>query len=96
VLPSDEYHGLSSIYRAEQDGSYDTFRPFEAAGYPAVINNESDMTDSGSCRISIGLRDDTAYRIDTLLDPEHPFYEQACTPAKKLASFVVKNLKDRQ
>src|SRR5699024_4557097 len=87
ALPRDIYHGLSSIYRAAQKGKYDTFRPVETAGYPAAVNKNSDV--GGECRLSVGLRNDTAYRITTGLSSDHPEYEHPCESAKKLASFVV-------
>src|SRR5699024_1906662 len=42
ALPRDKFHGLSSIYKSHEDASYETFEPLKAAGYPAVVNNESD------------------------------------------------------
>lgn len=94
ALPRDTFHGLSNTYRANQNGSYDIFKPIEAAGYPAVINSQNDNTDNGDCSMSVGLRDDTVYNITVGLAPEHPDGDQPCKPAKKLASFVVQNLKE--
>jgi len=95
ALPRDTYHGISSIYKSNQQGSYETFRPVEIADYPAVINSESGVG-QGECRLSVGLRDDTAYRISTLFSTEHPDYDEPCKIAEKFASFVVQNLKDGQ
>src|SRR5699024_3202716 len=67
VLPSETYQGLSSIYKARQEGSYEVFQPLELAGYPAVINGSKAETSGGGCRVSVGLRNDTAYRITVLL-----------------------------
>lgn len=96
VLPTASYHGLSSIYRSHQETGYETFQPVEISGYPAIINNETDTTDAGDCRISVGLRDDTAYRVSATLSSEHPHYDQPCEQAKKLGEFVVENLKEAQ
>jgi len=94
-LPHDRYHGISSIYKARGQNAYEVFRPVEIAGYPAVINNQTDSTD-GSCRLSVGLRNDTAYRITASPSSQSPDYDRPCEQAKKLASFVVQNLKEAQ
>lgn len=94
ALPRDTFDGLSSSYRANQAGKYDTFDPFEAADYPAVINNQTGSPGEGECTLSVGLRDDTVYQISTLLDTDHPNYDEPCKTGKKLASFVVQNLKE--
>src|SRR5699024_5890620 len=59
-LPQERYKGISSIYKADQQDSYEQFEPLDIAGYPAAINNQTDA-DDGDCRLSVGLRDDTAY-----------------------------------
>lgn len=94
VLPSAIYHGISSIYKTEKKGKYEVFEPIELDGYPAVINGSEAETTEGACRVSVGLRDDTAYRITVLLDPSNPDYDEPCNSAKRLGKFVVKNLKE--
>jgi len=96
ALPRDTFHGVSSIYEADEKDEYEVFEPVKVAGYPAVINNETDNADSGDCRLSVGLRNDTAYRITADPSSESPDYDQPCEQAKKLAEFVVENLKEAQ
>lgn len=96
VLPSPTRHGLSMVYRAKQQGSTTTFRPLSVKGYPAVIYASGRTIGDGTCRLSIGVRNDIAYRIETTLDSDHPAYETPCKTAKKMARFVVGNLKEAQ
>src|SRR5699024_341084 len=94
VLPSETYQGLSSIYKARQEGSYEVFQPLELAVYPAVINGSKAETSPGRCRVSVGLRHDTTYRITVLLSTSNPEHGQPCQSAKRLGRFVVKNLEE--
>jgi len=94
-LPRDRYQGISSIYKAHKQHAYEVFQPLEIAGYPAAINNKTDNND-GDCRLSVGLRNDTVYRITAAPSSQSPDYDQPCEQAKKLASFVVENLKKAQ
>lgn len=97
VPPTPSYQGLTSIYEGRQDGSADTFRPVDSiSGYPGVVYASGRDIGEGYCRLTVGLRNDTAYRITTGLDPDHPSYAKPCDAAKKLAGFVVQTLKEAQ
>lgn len=94
VPPTSTHHGLSSIYDGRE--SADVFRPITVHDYPAVIYSATGAIGSGACRMSVGLRNDTAYRIQTGLAGNHPSYEKPCRMAKKLAGYIVRNLKEAQ
>lgn len=95
VPPTPTHHGLSSIYDGRDAAK--VFRPIKSInGYPAVIYSGSGPIESGSCRMSVGLRNDTAYRIQTMLDADHPSYDKPCRMARKLAGYIVQNLKEAQ
>lgn len=95
VLPSPQYQGLSSLYKGKQRGAMDTFRSVgPIGGYPAVIYASGRSIGDGFCRLAVGLRDDTAYRVNTELSSNHPAEQDPCQVARKLAKFVVKNLKE--
>lgn len=94
VIPSDTHQGLRSLYKTQQLDSYDTFEPVELTGYPALIHGDDDTFTENECRLSVGLRDDTAYRITADPSSESPDYDEPCEAAKRLGKFVVQNLKE--
>lgn len=95
VLPSAQYHGISSIYKSKQHGNLDAFREVgPIAGYPAVIYGSGRAPGDGWCRLAVGLRNDTAYRIEVGLLSQSPHSQKPCTDAKQLAKYIVTNLKD--
>lgn len=93
VNVEDGAHGLTTLYAQERKGFLTTFKPVgDIAGYPAVIYAAGGERE-GKCFMAVGLSDKRAYIASASLDPDHPKRGSPCSVAKKLARYVVQNLK---
>ncbi|WP_233160234.1 DUF3558 domain-containing protein [Actinophytocola xanthii] len=77
-------NGLSDNYRAREEFAY--FEPTTVEGYPAVFSDRSDLRDSGSCSLFVGIADTlTILATETgQLDAQG-----ACDRAKQVAAAAV-------
>ncbi|MGH3623434.1 MAG: DUF3558 domain-containing protein [Sciscionella sp.] len=87
--------GLSAVYADRRNlGIFRQIPPIE--GYPAAINDLTDQTKEGSCRISVGVTDQAT--VEIILDISDYGNKPAnsttpCVPAQKLAQVAIRSMK---
>ncbi|MEV4600346.1 DUF3558 domain-containing protein [Amycolatopsis sp. NPDC049253] len=65
ALPQNK-NGLSDIYSGKSSAAY--FTPVTIEGYPAVFTDKSDDRSSGSCQLWIGITDQLAVSVGTVIN----------------------------
>lgn len=94
-LDLDNSEGLTRYYAQKDKGNWQ-IEPIEPiSGYPALIH-DVDLKSVGGCVVVVGVQNDLVYTASTQLGSEHPSSDTPCKVAKKLAGFVIGNLKEAQ
>jgi hypothetical protein len=89
--------GLNLVYQNTKPKSA-RWEPAELQGYPAVAYSEQgfDQSITGSCIISVGIRDDLAFGVAlTLGDSARNRGVDSCEGVKNVANTMLTNLKGR-
>ena len=90
-------HGVSAIYRAEEDGKLKLFDPLEPIeGYPAVAYGVVDERDTGACSVVIGVSDEIAFEIALQQSEANIGIKDPCETAAMVAGMVVETMKAAQ
>lgn len=80
---------IDVVYKNRQYETYAYFEPTKIDGYPAVFNDVADGRESGSCAISIGLRDKLIYTISLQLGKDRHNYSDPCSALTKVSEMAV-------
>ncbi|MEC3974674.1 DUF3558 domain-containing protein [Amycolatopsis sp. H20-H5] len=82
--------GLSDIYAGKKQAAY--FEPVTVSGYPAVFSEIQDSRTSGFCALWVGVTDQLAVQVSTLL-PVGQNTSNPCPIAQKVADAMIQHLK---
>lgn len=86
--------GLSELYDQRDTNFRELFVEIPSvAGYPGVIYDTKDARKTGLCAVVVGVRDDQAYEVATLLISDNPDYATPCKVAQKVAEIAVTTMK---
>lgn len=89
----DGANGLTTIYTLHKSGNLSTFRPLRIEGYPAVVYSRVEQRD-GRCVLAVGVSNKLVYVVDISTFKGHPKFNQPCDVSKKVAGYVIQNLKN--
>jgi hypothetical protein len=83
-------HGLDGQYDTREQRNWLLWEPTEVNGFPAVYADVTDRRSEGDCGITVGITDDTVFRVFR----QRSDGPQPCEEAKAVAEQVLDNLKE--
>ena len=87
--------GLSSQYRAQDDGKWAYFEELPAIdGFPAVARDITDNRHNGTCPVAVGLSDELMFEVDLRLPEESIGNDEPCEAAAEAAGMGVQTMKN--
>ncbi|MGB3437576.1 MAG: DUF3558 domain-containing protein [Actinophytocola sp.] len=90
-------HGLSAVYKREEDGKWAFFTVLKPVdGYPVVGYGQVDQRDTGGCRVEVGMSDEIAFDVVLQLSAGNVGKKEPCETAAVVAGMVVETMKAAQ
>ncbi len=93
VFATGEQDGLSSEYKANEDGKWEVFEELpDIEGYPAVIRASSDRRDLGNCLVVVGTANDMVFESIVQLSDANVGKRDPCEVAEQVAGLALQTM----
>lgn len=93
IYYSNNTSGLSALYEAHSQGSWEYWEPTELDGYPAVLYEVSPNKTKLSCEVAVGISDSLYFSVRYVFYNGDPGGKNPCVEGRAVASAVLSTIK---